>query len=151
MLVSTKTFSASAFYWSNKRETQNCTVNMLICFDLEIIVLKTSHAFVLLSRYHPAFLNFKTAGIWPFAAYAVLQHPCEQQAVPHASTPIKAEERGVDEENEYSLKIHDSKGFRRDKCRSGFWTQHLIIYMRTAWEFGGDCQKSSTVMSQVRN
>lgn len=38
-----------------------------------------------------------------------------------------------------------------DKCRSGFWTRHLIIYLRTAWEFGGDCQKSSTMMSQVRN
>lgn len=46
---------------------------------------KTSHAFVLQSWSHPAFLNFKTAGIRPLAA--VLQHPYEQQAVPLASTP----------------------------------------------------------------
>lgn len=46
---------------------------------------KTSHAFVLQSWSRPAFLNFKTAGIWPLEA--VLQHPYEQQAVPLASTP----------------------------------------------------------------
>jgi len=55
-----------------------------VCFDLEI-KKKTSHAFVLQSWSRPAFLNFKTAGIWPLAA--VLQHLYEQQAVPLASTP----------------------------------------------------------------
>ncbi len=64
---------------------------MLVCFDLEITVLKNITHFVLQSKFHPAFLNFKTAGIWPLAAYAVLQHPYEQKAVPLASTPIKAE------------------------------------------------------------